>query len=303
VNRQRYESVDIEENQGMLIYRAFMRRVTSPLIPLRAVLLVLVSAASSVSASSGERARHKVRIEGHGPLTVVLEAGLGDTLDIWTDVQPLIAASCTRTMAYTRAGYPGSDPPSGPRDAATIVSELRWELKRRGIQPPYVLVGHSLGGLHMQYFARQYPDEIEGLLLVDSTHWNQQLDLRPHASDPSGRRSTVLFLPWIMQRELIDSTSAGEQVNVSPHASGVPTIVLSRTRALHGETPASQALAEKLQEEIAADFPAARHVRVDDSGHYIQRDRPDVVVAAARELAGCAYGADDPALMMAPYRE
>jgi pimeloyl-ACP methyl ester carboxylesterase len=57
---------------------------------------------------------------------------------------------------------------------------------------------------------------------------------------------------------------------------------------LHGETPASQALAESLQEEIAADFPAARHVRVDDSGHYIQRDRPDVVVAAARELAGCA---------------
>lgn len=140
----------------------------------------------------------------------------------------------------------------------------------------------------MQYFARQYPDEIEGLLLVDSTHWNQHLDLGPDASDAFGRRRTVLFLPWIMQRELIDSTSAGEQVHVSPHASDIPTIVLSRTRALYGETRASQALAESLQEEIAADFPAARHMRVDDSGHYIQRDRPDVVIAAARELAGCA---------------
>jgi len=95
-------------------------------------------------------------------------------------------------------------------------------------------------------------------------------------------------MPWIMRRELIDSTHAGEQVHVSPDASVVPTIVLSRTRALHGETPASQALAELLQGEIAAAFPAARHVRVADSGHYIQRDRPDVVVAAARELAGCA---------------
>jgi pimeloyl-ACP methyl ester carboxylesterase len=265
-----------------------MRCVTNRLTPLRAVLLVLASFASSVSASSGEGARHKVRIDGRGALTVVLEAGLGDTLDVWADVQPLIAASCTRTISYTRAGYPGSDPASGPRDAATIVSELRWELKRRGIHPPYVLVGHSLGGLHMQYFARQYPDEIAGLLLVDSTHWNQHLELRPDASGGLGRSSTVLFLPWIMQRELIDSTSAGEQVDASPHASGLPTIVLSRTRALHGETPASQALAEKLQEEIAAAFPAARHVRVDDSGHYIQRDRPDVVVAAARELAGCA---------------
>jgi pimeloyl-ACP methyl ester carboxylesterase len=266
-----------------------MRCVTNPLKPLRAVLLLLVlaSVASSVSASSGEGARHKVRIDGRGPLTVVLEAGLGDTLEVWADLQPLIAASCTRTIAYTRAGYPGSDPASGPRDAATIVSELRWELKRRGIQPPYVLVGHSLGGLHMQYFARQYPDEIQGLLLVDSTHWNQHLDLRPAASGSLGRSSTVLFLPWIMQRELIGSTSAGEQVDASPHASGVPTIVLSRTRALHGETPASQALAEQLQDEIAAAFPAARHVLVDDSGHYIQRDRPDVVVAAARELAGC----------------
>lgn len=272
----------------MLIYRAFMRCVTNPLKLPRAVLLVLASVASSVSAAPGDVARHQVRIEGHGSLTVVLEAGLGDTLDIWTNVQPLIAASCTRTIAYTRAGYPGSDPASGPRDAATIVSELRSELKRRGIQPPYVLVGHSLGGLYMQYFARQYPDEIEGLLLVDSTHWNQQLHLGPDASDAFGRRSTVLFMPWIMRLELIDSTSAGEQVHVSPHASVVPTIVLSRTRALHGETPAAQALAENLQEEIAAAFPAARHVPVDDSGHYIQRDRPDVVVAAARELAGCA---------------
>jgi len=270
------------------MYRAFKRCVTNPLNLPRAVLLVLASVTSIVSAAPGDMARHQVRIEGHGARTVVLEAGLGDTLDTWTNVQTQIAASCTRTIAYSRAGYPGSDPAGGPRDAATIVSELRAELKRRGIQPPYVLVGHSLGGLYMQYFARQYPDEIKGLLLVDSSHWNQQLNLGPNAPDAFGRRSMVLFMPWIMRRELIDSTHAGEQVHVSPDASVVPTIVLSRTRALHGETPASQALAELLQGEIAAAFPAARHVRVADSGHYIQRDRPDVVVAAARELAGCA---------------
>jgi pimeloyl-ACP methyl ester carboxylesterase len=272
----------------MLMFRAVMSCVTHPLNPTRLALLVLASMVSNVSAEPEEVARHKVRIEGHGTRTVVLEAGLGDTLDIWNIVQPQIAASCTRTIAYTRAGYPGSDPAGGPRDAATIVSELRAELKRRGIQPPYVLVGHSLGGLYMQYFARQYPDEIEGLLLVDSTHWNQHLQLGPDAPDAFGRRSTVLFMPWIMRRELLDSNSAGEQVHVSPNASVVPTIVLSRTRALHGETPASQVLARNLQDDIAAAFPAARHVRVDYSGHYIQRDRPEVVVAAARELAGCA---------------
>lgn len=231
--------------------------------------------------------RHKVHIEGNGTPTVVLEAGLGDTLDVWTDVQPLIAR-CTRTIAYTRAGYLGSDAVSGPRDATTIVAELRSELKRRGVQPPYVLVGHSLGGLYMQYFARHYPAEVVGVLLVDSTHWNQQLGPGPDSPNVFGRRSMVLFMPWIMRRELLDSASAGEQVNLSPQASVVPTIVLSRTRALNGETPASQVLSENQQDEIAAAFPAARHVRVENSGHYIQRDRPEVVVNAARELAGCA---------------
>ena len=270
----------------MLIYRAVMHHVTKPLNLRRMALFVLASL-TTLSAQA-DMARHKVRIEGHGARTVVFESGLGDTLDVWDNVQPLIAASCTRTIAYTRAGYPGSDAASGPRDAQTIVAELRTELKRRGIQPPYVLVGHSLGGLYMQYFARHYPDEVEGLLLVDSTHWNQQMRLGPDSPDAFGRRSTVLFMPWIMRRELLDSSSAGEQVNVSPHASAFPTIVLSRTRALNGETPASQVLAESQQHEIAAAFPSARHVRVDNSGHYIQRDRPEVVIAAARELAGCA---------------
>jgi pimeloyl-ACP methyl ester carboxylesterase len=124
--------------------------------------------------------------------------------------------------------------------------------------------------------------------LLDSTHWNQQLRLSPDKADAFGRRSTVLFMPWIMRRELLDSTSAGAQVHDSPHASVVPTIVLSRTRALNGETEASQVQAETLQGEIAADFPSARRMRVSDSGHYIQRDRPDIVIEAARELAGCA---------------
>jgi pimeloyl-ACP methyl ester carboxylesterase len=87
---------------------------------------------------------HIVRLQGHGALTVILESGLGDTMDVWKDIQPRIAAGCTRTLAYNRAGYLGSDPATGPRDSRTIVAELRAELKRRNIEPPYILVGHSL---------------------------------------------------------------------------------------------------------------------------------------------------------------
>lgn len=254
----------------------------------RALVLIVACAGIGAWSPAAYSSPHRVRIEGHGPRTVILESGLGDTLEAWSGIQSLIAANCTRTVAYNRAGYPGSDPASGQRDSATIVAELRSELERRGIQPPYVLVGHSLGGLYMQYFARNYPNEVAGLLLVDSTHWKQELPTSQKSSGPYTRyREVTLFMPWIMRREILDSASAGEQVQASPPAVTVPTIVLSSTRTLARETPASRAWAARLQDEIAAAFPGARHVRVVGSGHYIHHDHPQVVVDAARELAGC----------------
>jgi pimeloyl-ACP methyl ester carboxylesterase len=259
--------------------------------------LLLCLASMEATAVPDLDLHHKVRLEGHGPRTVILESGLGDTLDVWKDIQPRIAQGCSLTVAYNRAGYAGSEPSNGRRDSATIVAELRAELKRRNINPPYVLVGHSLGGLYMQYFARNYPKEVAGLVLVDSTSWHQSLKVEGEANTPYGGRTTVtLFMPWIMRREINDSAEAGQQVHASPEARGFPTIVLSSTRGPTGETPAARALAADMQDEIAADFPGSQHVRVADSGHYIQKDHPAVVIAAARSLAGCAVPPDsDPA--------
>jgi pimeloyl-ACP methyl ester carboxylesterase len=100
-------------------------------------------------------------------------------------------------------------------------------------------------------------------------------------------REVTLFMPWIMRREFKDSTPAGEQVHTSPPADFLPTIVLSSTVAPKGETPAGRATAARMQDEIAEDFPGARHIRVDGAGHYIQRDKPEVVIDAVRQLAGC----------------
>jgi len=244
--------------------------------------------ATGAFAFPADNLHHRLKLEGRGAHTVILEAGLGDTLEVWKTVQPLIAAGCARTLSYNRAGYLGSDNSNAPRDAQTIVAELRAELQRQKINPPYVLVGHSLGGLYMQYFARNYPQEVSGLVLIDSTHWEQHLAMGNQANTPYNSRTAVtLFMPWIMRREISDSVDAGKQVHDSPNAASVPTIVLSSTRGPAGETPAARALAARLQDEIAADFPSADHVRVGDSGHYIQKDHPEVVVEAARKLAGC----------------
>lgn len=232
---------------------------------------------------------HRVHAQGSGRPIVIFASGLGDTLDVWNAVQAPIAAQCGRTMSYNRAGYVGSQPPDGPRDAKTVVTELRQELRRQGLRPPYVLVGHSLGGLYMQYFARQFSNEVSGLVLVDSTHWNQQLLLGAPNERSLGRRGQiVLFMDFIARRELADSARAGEQVHTSPIPGFIPTVVLSSTGVFRGETPAARAHGARLQEDIVASFSGARHIRVDGSGHYIQKDRPDVVISAVRELAGCS---------------
>src|SRR5262249_5424639 len=203
---------------------------------------------------AGDVSHHKIHIEGSGARTVILESGLGDTLDVWKDIQPRIAAHCTRTVSYTRAGYVGSDPANGPRDSATIVKELREELDRRNIRPPYVLVGHSLGGLYMQYFARNFSSEVTGLVLVDSTHWDQHLAIDAQANQRYlGQREVTLFMPLIMRRELTDSVQAGEEVHASPAVEDVRTIVLSSTVASKRATADDLAHAEQLQNEIAAD--------------------------------------------------
>jgi pimeloyl-ACP methyl ester carboxylesterase len=253
-----------------------------------AIACCVSAVALTAPAVAGDVSHHQLHIVGTGARTVILESGLGDTLAIWKDIQPQIAAHCTRTVSYTRAGYLGSDPADGPRDAATIVNELREELVRRNIRPPYVLVGHSLGGLYMQYFARNFAAEVTGLLLIDSTHWDQHMVINPQANQQYlGQREVTLFMPLIMRQELRDSMQAGEQVHASPHVEDVRTIVLSSTLAPKNSTPASLERAALLQGEIASDFPGSRHVFVTGATHYIQRDKPEVVINAARELAGC----------------
>ena len=98
--------------------------------------------------------------------------------------------------------------------------------------------------------------------------------------------SSLLMNP-IMRREMADSRIAGAQVAALASPESVPAIVLSSTRAAMGETAEFRGLQADLQREIAAAYATRRQVFVPDSGHYIQRDQPQAVIGAARELAGC----------------
>jgi pimeloyl-ACP methyl ester carboxylesterase len=112
--------------------------------------------------------------EGAGSPTVVLDAGAGDLGLAWARVQPTVARS-TRVCAYDRAGLGWSEPSPRPRTAAVMVDELHTLLTNAGIAGPYVLVGHSLGGLVVRQYAHAYPVGVAGIVLVDSAHEAQWL--------------------------------------------------------------------------------------------------------------------------------
>jgi pimeloyl-ACP methyl ester carboxylesterase len=106
---------------------------------------------------------------GEGRPTVILDAALGGSSVSWALVQPAIA-SLTRVCSYDRAGFGWSEGAPGPRTVGRIVDELRTLLERAGEPPPFVLVGHSFGGLVMRVFATRYRADTLGVVLVDPAH-------------------------------------------------------------------------------------------------------------------------------------
>jgi len=106
---------------------------------------------------------------GQGSPTIILAAGMGDFSLIWAKVQPEVARF-TRVCSYDRGGYGWSEPSPQPRTANTMAAELHTLLVNANIQGPYVLVGHSMGGMLVRVYAHNYPDKVAGLVLVDSAH-------------------------------------------------------------------------------------------------------------------------------------
>ena len=105
-------------------------------------------------------------VGGQGSPAVIFEGGFGAGIASWSTVQKDVAAF-TQTVSYDRAGLGQSDPGPKPRSAKQIATELHVALQKSGIKPPYVMVGHSFGGIYVRVFADMYPDEVAGLVLID----------------------------------------------------------------------------------------------------------------------------------------
>jgi pimeloyl-ACP methyl ester carboxylesterase len=222
----------------------------------------------------------------NGAPVVVFENGLGATMDGWATVFPAVAAETT-AFAYDRPGYGRSAQSPAQRDGDHIVDELRVMLRQLALAPPYILVGHSLGGLYMQLYSRRYPKEVAGLVLVDATHPQQFSGDGNPANWPGWFRAAFhLFLPAAAEAEFANVDRTGAAVLALPPHTGIPVVILLPDAAIDTASPLARDVDRK-RKDMARLNPGAEAI-IAHAGHGIPLDAPDVVVAAIRRVVAAS---------------
>ena len=221
-------------------------------------------------------------LKGSGKPAVIFENGLGGRLEWWGKVLPAISGEAT-TFAYNRPGIGASAAATTPRTGDVIIEELRRGLRDKGIAPPYVLVGHSLGGLYMQLYARRHPDEVAGLVLVDTTHPEQLKGAGARENWPGWLKLMFdVTTSRVAQQELDAIPATGAAMLALPPFTGKPVMVLSAKGPMK-ETSELARDSNAKRVDIVRLHPGAKQVWV-DSGHVIPLEKPEAVVAAIREV-------------------
>jgi pimeloyl-ACP methyl ester carboxylesterase len=178
---------------------------------------------------------------GEGSPTVILEAAnLGMSAN-WVRVHQQVAKT-TRVCAYDRAGMGWSESGPEPRDATQVSSELHTLLTNAaGIEGPYVLVGHSYGGLYARVYAARYPEEVAGVVLVDSSHPEQfTRSAEGRAAYEQTRRLAAIY-PLLARLGVI------RLFNLVPASPDLPPQQRAQVEAFHSSTRQVSATAEELR--------------------------------------------------------
>lgn len=236
----------------------------------------------------GDRRLAYVRV-GEGRPVIVLLGGAGMDVDSWFKVLPGIAPLGT-VIALDRLGVGRSDPPTEPQTGEVIVAGVRSLLAQAGVAPPYVLVGHSLGGLHAELFARRHPDEVAGLVLVEAASPDEALD--PPRLGPMARAVSAVMAGIDRLRgrprglDEIDSVAETvRQIQTAPPFPDVPLVVVTGGKRMPLVPAAAFAAHQEAQRGRVVLSPQGRQVMAAGSGHFPQLQEPAVVVAAIREVA------------------
>jgi pimeloyl-ACP methyl ester carboxylesterase len=271
--------------------------------------------------------RMHIHCAGEGSPTVILESGLGDTYISWRKVQPQVA-KITRVCSYDRAGIGYSESGSQPRTSKVMAAELHSLLQAADVAPPYVLVGHSMGGYNVRLYSSLYRNQVAGIVLVDASHPDQENRFPPELKNLEGtwlreaeflEFATPIGIPrliglcdedpvqraaecnWHSAREGVAELKSFPESAAQTAATGsladLPLAVLSHDpEKPSADLPADLAKPtneawEKMQEELGHLSTRGTQVIAKNSSHYIQIDRPDVVIDAVRNIVQQARAA------------
>ncbi len=256
---------------------------------------------------------------GQGTPTVIVEAALSDPAvesGSWKSVIDEVAKT-TRICIYDRAGLGKSDAvTTGSRTSLDFMKDLHTLLGKAKAPPPYILVGHSIGGYTVRLYASKYPEEVAGVILVDTSiadQWSEWLALMPPESrqEPEGLRKTRnLFKQKAVSQnpdnvpERLDFNASSAEVKATGDLGNKPLVIISHSRDGRSFPDLPKDVSDKVeqawdgwQNDLCRLSSNSRHKTAVKAGHYVQREDPqlEVIDRGLLEVRGAQPENDDPA--------
>ncbi len=216
---------------------------------------------------------------GKGPL-LVLQNPLGSDMSIWPKSFIQNLNQFSEVLVYNRLGYGASHYLAHKIDQSTtanvVSAQLNDLLKQLSINKPIVMVGHSIGGLYAQDFVRNYPKNIEALVLIDSSSPLEPQINSPFVSKIIPQKGTTTYFESIGYNQSMD------QVNDSPKMPQIPLLVITATE--HGGPQTIENQWQELQRKLTETSPKGIQVIAQGSGHFVYQDNPNLVVKSIHDL-------------------
>jgi len=239
----------------------------------------------------GGRSLHLTCV-GSGTPTVILENGLDGEESTWDDVVPAVKKE-SRVCTYSRANIPPSDLREGTHTAADSAADLDAMLGAAGEKGPYVIVGFSFGGLITQVYAAQHPDQVAGLVLVESNHPDEADQFNRHLTADQIEKDRAEVNA---NTERLDVFASYKEAQESGGVPEVPLVVVTATESAGWPPGWDPKLFDRLramqQKDLAASVPGAKQVIAEGSGHIVPHDQPEIVVSAISTVLGAVQDKD-----------
>lgn len=265
---------------------------------------LLCAASFTVPAAAGDfdgmvsvgKNQLQVAQAGQGPYTVVFEAGFASDLSVWRKVAPDIASKAA-VLIYSRAGYGKSPARAQPLTLEQSVAELAEVLSRRKVEGPLILVGHSYGGFLIRHFAAAHPQRVAGLVFVDPA--DEGLESVIGRIDPArlqqDQRMLASSIPakWQADLQAIQKILDAGKLPAMRPLPDVPSVLITSVRARAGsdffqETPEVVKIKRERHAAFISQFSSGAHIFTPNSGHNIQLQEPELVVAAIGQVLASA---------------